>query len=189
MKKGADPLRKKKPPDLKALVEILNRHGLRYVVTDSVAALLYGIQLQPGDFDITPALDARNLRGLIDILMEIKAVPESLGHWETQATGEKKWVEEETSPEVLANWKPDLENIDTFDHLFYTRYGDFDIVPEMAGEYEVLRKGAVRKMAFGYPLWVAHIDELLAKLTVPRRPKDESRVRELRRIQRRLKLP
>jgi hypothetical protein len=36
----------------------------------------------------------------------------------------------------------------------------------------------------GYEVWVAHVDELLAALTVPRRKKDVSRVRDLREVQR-----
>jgi hypothetical protein len=174
----------KRAPDLPALLEVLDKAALRYVVTGSVAALLYGVELEPGDLDITPALDPDNLQKLVAILEEIEATPESLGHWETKPDGEKKWVEEEVTPEVLASWQPDLDDVTTFDHLFFTRLGNFDVVPEIAGDYEVLRQGAVRTNAFGYEVWIAHVDDVLAKLTVPRREKDVARVQELRRIQR-----
>lgn len=174
----------RRAPDLPALLEILDASALRYVVTGSVAALLYGVDLEPGDLDITPALGQDNLRVLATILKEIGATPESFGHWETKPDGEKKWVEEEVTEEVLASWQPDFKDIASFDHLFYTRCGNFDVVPEVAGDYEALRQAAVRKSAFGYVVWVAHVDELLAKLTVPRREKDVSTVQELRRIQR-----
>lgn len=174
----------KRAPDLPALLEILDRSGLRYVVTGSAVALLYGVELVPGDLDITPALDRENLRILAALLEQIEATPESLGHWETKPDGEKKWVEEETTAEALAGWQPDLQDISTFDHLFFTRLGNFDVVPEIAGDYEVLRQGAVRKNAFGYEVWIAHVDDVLAKLTVPRREKDVARVQELRRVQR-----
>jgi hypothetical protein len=182
------PLHTKQSPDLPALLEILDAYPLRYVVTGSVAALLYGVELEPGDFDINPALDQDNLQRLVSILKEIEATPESFGHWETKPDGEKRWVEDEVTAEASANWQPDLKDISTFDHLFHTRHGNFDIVPELAGDYERLRQGAVWKNAFGYEVWVAHVDDVLAKLTVLRREKDVSRVQELRRIQRSLRL-
>lgn len=174
----------KRSPDLYSLLEILDTYSLRYVVTGSVAALLHGVKLEPGDFDITPALDQDNLQRLATILMEIEATPESFGHWETKPDGEKKWVEEEVTAQALAGWRPDFTDISTFDHLFFTRYGNFDVVPEVAGDYGTLRQGAVRKKAFGYEVWIAHVDDVLAKLTVARRERDISKVQKLREIQR-----
>jgi hypothetical protein len=178
----------KRAPVLPSLLEILHASALRYVVTGSVAALLYGVELEPRDLDVTPALDQDNLQRLAAILEDIEATPESLGHWETKPDGEKKWVEEEVTEKVLASWQPDLDDISTFDHLFLTHLGNLDVVPELTGGYAALRPGAVRKDAFGYQVWVAHVDDLLAKLTVPRREKDVSRVQALRRIQRAARL-
>jgi hypothetical protein len=178
------PIHTKRSPELQPLLKILNAYSLQYVITGSVAVLCYGVELEPGDFDITPALNKDNLNKLADILMEIEATPESLGHWETKSNGEKKWIELEASPEMLVNWKPELEKISTFDHLYHTRYGNFDVVPELAGDYETLMQDAEQKELFGYWVWVAHIDNLLAKLTVPRREKDIPRVNHLREIQR-----
>jgi hypothetical protein len=174
----------KRAPDLPALLAVLDGSGLRYVMTGSVAALLYGVELEPGDLDITPALDPDNLHRLVALLEELEATPESLGHWETQPDGEQKWVEEEVTPQALASWQPDVEHVATLDHLFFTRLGNLDVLPEIAGDYEVLRQTAVRQNAFGHQVWTAHVDDVLAKLTVPRREKDVARVQELRRIQR-----
>ena len=93
----------KRPPELAPLVRILDAHGLRYVVTGSVAALLYGVELVPGDF-------------------------------------------------------------------------------------EMLSESAVQRTAFGVQVRVAHVDEVLARLTVPRRQKDIPRVHKLREVQRLLRL-
>jgi hypothetical protein len=103
----------KRPPELAPLVRIPDAHGLRYVVTGSVAALLYGVEL------------------------------------------------------VL---------------------GDFDVVPTLAGDFEMLSKSAVQRTAFGVQVQVAHVDEVLARLTVPRRQKDIHRVHMLREVQRLLRL-
>jgi hypothetical protein len=146
--------------------------------------------VQPGDFDITPALDPDNLTRLAQVLLELEArLPdtEEVGHWEIQGDGEKKWVSRKATPAELqkrAAWQPVPEDMSTLDSLFYTRYGDFDIVPELAGRYETLMQRARRLMVRGQEVWVIHVDELLAALTVPRRQKDRSRVRQLRLIQR-----
>ena len=73
----------------------------------------------------------------------------------------------------------------TFDHLYRSRLGNFDVVPEVCGTYDTLVKRAVPMNAWGYDIRVVHIDELLAAVTLPRRPKDVPRVRQLRDIQRR----
>ena len=74
-----------------------------------------------------------------------------------------------------------MKKLSPKDHLGC--FGNFDIVPELTGEYDELIKTAVRRIAFGHRVWVSHIDDLLARLTVPRRDKDISLVRELRKIQ------
>ncbi|HET9493868.1 MAG TPA: hypothetical protein VFR15_06530 [Chloroflexia bacterium] len=181
-----------RPPDIPALLDALDRHGVRYVLVGSVAAQVYGVDTgRPGDFDITPALDPGNLRRLADLLVEIEAgldPDEPFGHWEVQADGERKWAADEATPERVAeraNWRPDPEDPDTFDHLFRSRLGNFDVVPDLSGTYDTLVKRAVPMTAHGHDILVVHIDELLAALTLPRRPKDVPRVRQLREIQRR----
>jgi hypothetical protein len=178
------------PPDVPSLLEILSVHGVRYVIIGSVAAELYGVEVQPGDLDIAPALDRENLTRLAKVLAEIEAVlPETdqVGQWELQPDGERKWVSRRATQEDLqkrANWFPDPKDVSTFDHLFHTRYGNFDVVPELYDGYETLMRRARRMDAHGHEVWVAHVDELLAALTIPRRKKDVSRVRRLREMQR-----
>ena len=48
------------PPDLAALLAALDATGVLYLVTGSVAALLHGVPLKPGDLDVTPALATGN---------------------------------------------------------------------------------------------------------------------------------
>ncbi|MGH2487923.1 MAG: hypothetical protein ACRDHE_18130 [Ktedonobacterales bacterium] len=181
----------KRPPDIPGLLGTLDRHGARYVLTGSVAALAYGVEIgQAGDLDITPALNVENLTRLSAVLDEIEAGldPDApFGHWETRADGEKHWRVDEATPELQAeraNWRVDPADPSTFDTLVCSRLGNFDIVPELSGPYEALMKRAVPLRAWGYAIWVVHVDELLAALTVPRRPKDTPRVRQLRELQR-----
>jgi hypothetical protein len=181
-----------RPPDVPELLDALDRHGVRYVLTGSVAALMYGVDIgRPGDLDVTPSLDPGNLRRLAGLLLEIKAgldPADPFGHWEVQPDGERKWVVDEATPERVterARWRPDPSDVATFDHLFRTRLGNFDVVPEISGTYDSLVKRAVPMTAHGHDILVVHIDELLSALTLPRRPKDVPRVRQLREIQRR----
>lgn len=178
------------PPHVPLLIDALDAHRVRYVVTGSVAAELYGVEVQPGDFDITPALDLENLDRMAQVLEEIEAtLPETdqVGQWEVQPDGERRWASRAATPEDMAKraaWAPDPADVSTFDHLFHTRYGNFDVVPDLSGGYDALIVRANRLDAYGCSVWVAHVDELLAALTVPRRKKDILRVRRLREIQR-----
>ena len=181
----------KRSLDIPELLGLLDRFGVRYVLTGSVAALAYGVEIgQAGDLDITPALDYENLSRLGSLLQDIEAGldPEgAFGHWETQQDGERKWVTDIATPELRAqqeNWSPDPTDVSTFDSLFCSRLGNFDIVPELGGTYETLMKRAVHLNIWGQAIWLVHIDELLAALTAPRRRKDVLRVRQLRDIQR-----
>jgi hypothetical protein len=178
-------------PDIPALLGTLNRFGVRFDLTGSVAALAYGVDIgQAGDLDITPALDQENLSRLGSLLPDIEASLDpdgGFGHWKTQQNGERRWMADEATPErqaERAHWRPNPADTSTFDNLFCTRFGNFDIVPEVSGVFETLMKRAVRTNAWGYDIWVVHIDELLAALTVPRRSKDMPLVRQLRDIQR-----
>jgi len=178
-------------PDVPSLLQALDNHNVRYVLTGSVAAQLYGIEAQPGDLDITVALDQEYLTRLAQVLIEIEVgLPDTdnVGQWEVQADGEKKWISRVATAKDLrqrAKWFPNAEDISTLDHLFHTPSGNFDIVPELADKYEVLVKRARRLNAHRREVGVAHVDELLAALTVPRRNKDGPTVRQLREIQHR----
>jgi hypothetical protein len=96
-------------------------------------------------------------------------------------------VSRKATPEDLqkrAEWAPDPADVSTFDHSFHTQFGSFDVVPDVTGGYEMLIRRAKRINAHGYEVWVAHVDELLTALTVPRPKKDVPRVRKLREVQR-----
>ena len=79
------------PPDGERLLEALEAHHVRYTLTGSVAAQFYGVEVQPGDLDITPDLDLDNLPRLSKLLVEIEATlpdTDAIGHWEAQLDGE-----------------------------------------------------------------------------------------------------
>lgn len=174
------------PPDVESLLRALRDHGVLHVVVGSVGAKLLGVDVQPGDLDVVPATDAANLARLIEVLRAIEARPRGpFGQWAVRADGEWRWTPRDTTPEDLAAWRPDPLDPGTLDHLFASRHGNLDIVPVIAGRYEELAGRAVTRPYGALEVVVAHVDDLLARLTVPRRPKDAARVDALRGIQRR----
>ena len=127
------------------------------------------------------------------MLEHLEARPGSAsGRWAVQPNGERKWVSDKlTAGEVAAfreAWRPEPDDLSTLDHLFTTRHGNLDVVPELAGSYDVLKARATLMQVFKREVYVANIDDLLATLTVPRREKDRERVIKLREVQRNLYL-
>lgn len=177
-----------RPPEIDLILAALIEREVRFVVTGSVAAKLYGVPIDPGDLDVTPALDTANLKRLAEFLIHIEAEPPLVfGRWEVQEDGERKWIAFEPTPEQIEakkNWRPDPDDVSSFDNLLYTTLGNFDVVPDLNGTYEELSRRAVELEHAGQRVHVMHIDELLAGVTVPRRAKDVERVRHLRQIQR-----
>lgn len=174
-------LHPRRPPEIGPLLEILKRHEVEFVLAGSVAALAHGVALSPGDLDVVPRLTGENLKRLALVLEEVEAAPESLGHWE-HVDGRKRWIVDVEGPEARAQWSLRVDDITTFDHLFPTLLGDLDIVPEVAGSYPALVERAVWKEICGHRCRVAHVEDLLATIPTPPRPKHRTRVVKLRQL-------
>jgi hypothetical protein len=182
-------MRARRPPDIAALLAALADQRVEFVVTGSVAALLSGVELQPGDLDVTPAMDRPNLERLACALEAIGARQDHdgpFGDWTDAADGEWRWVQREPRPgehPARLAWRPDPADPASFDHLLVTEHGALDVVPEVSGSYLDLASRAVRMTAFGQEVLVESIADQLVTLTVPRRDKDRERVRALRALQ------
>jgi hypothetical protein len=180
---------RREPPDVQALLEVLSRHEVRFVVTGSAAAALLGVSLQPGDLDVTPATDTDNLVRLAAALDEIDArqyPDEPFVRWE-ESGGEGRWVPFEPTEDdrrARAAWRPDPAVLDSFDHLLASRYGTLDVVPKLACRYDELRPRAIGLTLNGLEVWVESVADQLMTLTIPRREKDGPRVKALRALQR-----
>ncbi len=175
----------RRPPDIEALIEALVQARVDFVITGSVAAQLHGARLDPGDLDITPSLERENLQRLVKVLLAIDAVPQLFGYWTTDADGEQKWIEIEATPELRANWVPDVDDLTTLDNLYFSRLGDLDVVPRLTGTFEVLMKRAARKNWGDHEVFIADIETLIKGMTKggqPRRKKDRLRVEQLRAV-------
>jgi hypothetical protein len=169
------------------LFRALATQQVRYVVTGSVAAHLYGVAgIQPGDLDIVPHVHRKNLTRLLAALTDLDATTgPGGGTWITDERGEWKWSALDVMDEAPATWRwePNTQEWQTFDRVFETAYGRLDVVPQIAGTYAELVQRAESMAIMDVTIKVASLEDLLARLTVPRREKDVSRVRQLRALQ------
>lgn len=131
--------------------------------------------LDPGDLDVTPALDRENLEQLAQALRELGAhqyPDEPFGQWKIRDDRERHWVQFEPTDadrEARTRWQPDPADVASFDHLLRTRHGALDVVPHLAGTYDELRPRAVDVEVDGRLVSVESVADQLATLTVPRR--------------------
>lgn len=183
------PIHSAHAPDISRVLDMLRIHRVRYVLVGSVAAHMYSIAVRPRDLDIVPALDHANLQCLGALLQAIEATPDGhIGQWEIEPGGERRWVEVPLTvverAAYITSWAPQADDSTTIDHRFHTRYGDVDVVPTLAGTYTMLMQRALCMQVEQHAIWVAHVDDLLATLTIPRYKKDSVRVHALRALQR-----
>jgi hypothetical protein len=148
--------------DVRALLGGAHAAGVDYVVTGSVAALAYGVPTEPRDLDIAPALDPSNLARIAELLREWGAKPHFDPDWE------------QVTEEDCERWTPDPATAENLDHLFETRHGLFDVVPQRSGVFEELAPRALVASLDGAPVRVAHPCDLIPHLRL-HKPKHQSR--------------
>ena len=115
-------------PDL--LLEVLERHGVRYVVVGGFAAQLRGSPYDTVDVDITPESSRRNLVRLAKALEELGA--------------RIRVADDEEEPELIL----EPEFIRRFQNLaLVTEHGNLDVclTPDGTSGYSDLRRGASRE--------------------------------------------
>lgn len=177
------------PPDIPALLRVLQHHSVSFVLVGSVAVEACGADVGvPGDLDVVPALDRDNLQRLAAAMRQLEALSWPVtGRWETDDHGEVRWIEYDTDDPRRGQRlpPPDPDDISTYDSLFSTIHGELDIVPRISGAYDDLHDRASPLRVHGVDgIRVMSIEDLLVHLTVPRRKKDVSRVAVLRARQR-----
>ncbi|MBI4486757.1 MAG: hypothetical protein HY655_12170 [Acidobacteria bacterium] len=147
-----------------ALLEILNRHGVRYVLIGGLAATLHGSTLRTGDADVCPENTHDNRVRLAAALIELDArlrsadTPDGV-RFPCDATF--------LSRVALCN--------------FVTKHGDFDISFEPAGTkgYDDLARHAVTYDLGGLLVPVATIDDVIRSKRAANRAKDRAALPEL----------
>ncbi len=85
--------------DPRPILEVLEKHGVDYILVGAVAGILHGSPIMSDDVDIVPALNMKNLSALSEALNELHArlmsheVPEGI---DVKFSGKdlKKWIVE-----------------------------------------------------------------------------------------------
>jgi hypothetical protein len=166
------------PLDTEALLLLLGRHRVEFVVIGGMGAVIHGDIGLTHDLDITPAGDRANLKRLAAALTEAKAklrVPGARGGVET--------VEVTLSE----------QSFDAFTSATYrTRHGDLDVVlrpdgpgPTRSLEYRELAQRALTVRVFGTRVRVAALEDIIASKAAAGRPKDREALRRLQELQQR----
>lgn len=145
-----------------AVVELLGRHGVRYVLIGGLAGIAHGASFVTVDTDICHAIDASNLVGLADALREVNA----------ELRGAEPGLPFRLDAKTLARG-------DSF--TFATDIGAVDILATPSGTtgYEDLRRTAGTVRLFGHDVLVASVDDLIRMKRAAGRPKDLLAVEEL----------
>lgn len=150
-----------RPPDLRALLAPLVRHGVDFVLIGGMAGISHGSSYPSYDLDVVYARDRSNIARLVDALREIgvrlRGAPADLPFLLDART---------------------IENGSNF--TFVTPHGDFDILGHADGMpgYDELRAAAPVREILGLEVRVASIDHLIAMKRAANRPKDRLMVEE-----------
>jgi hypothetical protein len=150
-----------RPPDLRALLAPLIRHGVDFVLVGGMAGISHGSSYPSYDLDVVYARDRDNISRLTEALGEIgvrlRGAPTDLP--------------------FLLDAKT-IENGSNF--TFVTPHGDFDILGHAEGmpSYDELRAEALVREILGLEVRIASIDHLIAMKRAAGRTKDKLMVEE-----------
>ncbi len=157
--------------DPDALLEVLHRHDVRYVLIGGLAAALRGSATPTFDVDITPSAGPANLARLSAALKELDArirvdgIPDGFPFSHDAAS---------------------LSQMTTLNLV--TRFGDLDIAFDPAGvaDYSQWEADATMVTVLGVPVRVASLDDIIRSKEAAGRDKDRLQLPMLRALQQRL---
>jgi hypothetical protein len=150
------------------LLEVLERHGVRYVVIGGLAAELRGSPYITRDVDVTPSRDRANLRRLAAALRELNAQLRVPG-----VEGPVEFPFDEHSFDWGTAW------------TFVTDHGYLDValLPDGTQGYDDLRRGATREqITETLQVEVASLADVIRSKEAAGREKDRAVLPILRRV-------
>jgi hypothetical protein len=156
--------------DPDALLEVLHRHNVRYVLIGGLAAALRGSAAPTFDVDITPDLGADNLMRLSAALTDLEAR-----------------IRVDGIPEGL----PFAHNAGSLARMtmlnLVTQFGDLDVAfyPAGVGDYSQWEAEAASVTVLGVPVQVASLDDIIRSKEAAGRNKDRLQLPMLRALQQR----
>jgi hypothetical protein len=151
--------------DPAAMLDVLGRYGVRYVLIGGLAAAIHGSPYVTVDVDVTPAADTENLDRLSAALRELKA--------KVRAEGETvPFAHDGESLGRNAIWN------------LTTVFGDLDLalVPAGTSGFDDLTRDAVDLEVMGVVVRVASLADVVRSKAAAGRPKDAAQLPLLRRL-------
>jgi hypothetical protein len=150
------------------LLEVLERHGVRYVVIGGLAAELRGSPYITRDVDVTPSRERANLRRLATALRELNAALRVPG-----TEGPVEFLLDEHSFDWGTTW------------TFVTDHGYLGValVPDGTRGYDDLRRGATReRITESLQIQVASLADVIRSKEAAGREKDRAVLPILRQV-------
>jgi len=153
--------------NLARLFEVLDRHGVKYVLIGGLAAVYHGSPFPTEDVDITPEVTRANLSRLAAALNELNAR-----------------VRTESGPEGLpfACDAQGLAAAQTWNLM--TDAGDLDVALQPSGTrgYRDLRRDALSAEIYDVTVQIAALADIIRSKQAANRPKDQRVLPTLREI-------
>ncbi|MGH9066280.1 MAG: nucleotidyl transferase AbiEii/AbiGii toxin family protein [Acidimicrobiales bacterium] len=156
--------------DPQAMLAVLDRHHVKYVLVGGFAANVHGAMRPTKDIDVAPATTTQNLTRLADALRELNVgirvdeLPEGLP-FDTSAAALKGMA--------ILNLR--------------SQFGDLDLTFSPAGfpaGYADLIGRATEHVVNGLTIHVAALDDVITSKATANRPKDQDALPELMRLAR-----
>ena len=153
------------------ILEVLDKHGVDFVLIGGVANSLHGSPYPTVDLDVVPALETSNLDRLVLALSELDAVLRDADTPE----GIRLDLDGKTLKRVL----PDFGFL-----RFDTKFGFLDLLYRPAGTkgYRDLNRGASDEVLGSIRVRVAALEDIIRSKEAVGRPRDREQLPTLRRL-------
>jgi hypothetical protein len=162
-------------PDLVRLAEVLDRHGVEYLVVGGVAARAHGASRPTQDLDCLVRRGRENLERLAAALVELHAHLRVSGLTEDEMAALPVQLDAETLARTeLSTWRTDAGDLDLLSDI-----------PDSEGSrrrYEDLVANSSRIDSDGVSVRVASLQDVIASKEWANRAKDQEALPELRQL-------
>jgi hypothetical protein len=148
--------------ELPALLEVLDRHAVDYLVIGGVAGIIHGSSYPTYDFDVLYARDDKNLERMAAALSELKVTLRN-------APADLPFQIDARSLAAGSNF------------TFESKLGPFDILGHADGMrgYDAMRADSTSEDLWGVLVRTVSVDDLIRMKRAAGRPKDKAMAEEL----------